>query len=171
MSSPFELQVDFKNECNWIYVLFVEFEICRHIRLHSKHSIYDKIKPSNLHKHSLFSKRYIINYVIVIEIYKWYFKNSFSLYSCINTGYMSDKTQEFCDLSLHSCNNGVSIASPRTWACGLGLLWTWMVHKIFACLAYWRGTISYNYCIYRSKVLQQEYCDSVMICHYHVWCK
>ena len=88
--------------------------------------------------------------------------------SYINTGHMSYRTQRFCDLSFYSCNSGISFASPRTWACGLGLLWTWMVHEIFACLAYWRGTISFNYFIYQSKLLLQEFWNSLMIYHYQV---
>ena len=35
--------------------------------------------PSNLHQNSLFSRRYMISYVIVIENYKWSSRNSFSL--------------------------------------------------------------------------------------------
>ena len=31
MNSPFEFQIDFKNDYNWIYAFFVEFKICRHI--------------------------------------------------------------------------------------------------------------------------------------------
>ena len=37
---------------------FVEFKIQRHTGLHRKHGIYDKKKPSNLHKNSLFSETY-----------------------------------------------------------------------------------------------------------------
>ena len=40
---------------------------------------------------------------------------------------MSDRRQKLCDLSLHSCNNGISVASPGTLACGLILLWAWTV--------------------------------------------
>ena len=34
-------------------------------------------------------------------------ESSFSLYSSISTTFMPDKTQKFCYLSLHSCNNGI----------------------------------------------------------------
>ena len=84
---------------------------------------------------------------------------------------MSDRAQKFCDLSLHSCNNSISFVFPGTWTCGLGLLWEWMVHEIFTCLACWWGTISYDYCIYQSKLLPQQFWNSVMICHYQVLCK
>ena len=52
---------------------------------------------------------------------------------------MSDRTQRLCDLSLYPCNNAISFASPGTRACGLGLLWAWMVHEVFASLAYRGG--------------------------------
>ena len=98
---------------------------------------------------------------------------------------MSDKTQTFCDLSLHycnneisfafpetlsfhSCNNGISFVFPETQACGLWLLWARMVHEIFACLSYWWGTISYDHCIYQSKLLPHQFWNLVMISHYHV---
>ena len=42
MNSTFELQIDFKNDCNWICAVFVELKICRYIRLHKRHGIYYK---------------------------------------------------------------------------------------------------------------------------------
>ena len=75
MNSPFELKTDFKNECNQIDAFFVEFEICRHIWLHGRQG--DKNKASNLYRNSLFSKRYIIINVIVIENYKLCLKTQF----------------------------------------------------------------------------------------------
>ena len=54
---------------------------------------------------------------------------------------------------------------------GLGLLWACVVHEIFACLTYWWGTASYDYCIYESKLLRQKFWNSVMIYHYQGWCK
>ena len=60
MNSPFELQIYFKNCCNWTYTLFIEIKIIRrHIRLHRRHGKHDKKNLNNLHKNSLFSKRYI----------------------------------------------------------------------------------------------------------------
>ena len=53
MKSPFELQSDFKNDCNQIYAFFVKFKICGHIRLHRRRSK----NLNNLDKNSLFSKR------------------------------------------------------------------------------------------------------------------
>ena len=84
---------------------------------------------------------------------------------------MSDRTQTFCDLSLYSCNNVISFVSPGTRPCGLVLLWAWMVHEIFVCLAYWWGTISNDYLIYQSKFFPQKFWNSVMICRYQVSCK
>ena len=52
---------------------------------------------------------------------------------------MSDGTQNFCDMSLHFCNNDILFASPGTWPYGLRLLcllWLWMVYEILACLTY-----------------------------------
>ena len=98
-------------------------------------------------------------------------KNSFWQYSSKNTDPMSDRTQTFCNLSLHLCNNGISFASPRTQACELGLLWARMVHKIFACFAYWWGMTSYDWCIYQSKLLLRQFWNSLMICDYQVSCK
>ena len=70
---------------------------------------------------------------------------------------MSDRTQKFCDLSLHFNKNGTSFASPVAQACGLGLPLAWMAKEIFAYLAYWWGMISYDYCIYQSKLLPQQF--------------
>ena len=70
MNSPFELQIDFKNDCNCIYAFFVEFKIRRHIRLHRRHGIYDKKKPSNIQKVSVFLKKHLISNVIVMKNYK-----------------------------------------------------------------------------------------------------
>ena len=77
MNIPFKLQIDFKNDYNWINAFFVELKICRHIRLHRRHGIYNKKKAWNLHKNSVFLKRYIINNVIVMENYKWCFRKQF----------------------------------------------------------------------------------------------
>ena len=136
MNSPFELQIDFKNNSNWIYILFVEFEIPKHVWLHRRHGKCGKNNPINLHNNNLFSKRYIIDNEIVMENYKYCF-NSFSLSPSINTGNMSDRTQKIWDLSFHSCNNDIRFVSTRTRTCGLGLLWPWMVHETFACMACW----------------------------------
>ena len=84
---------------------------------------------------------------------------------------MSDRTQNCRDLSLHYCNNAIWLASSGTRACKLGLLWAWMVHEIFAWLAYYWETISYDYCIYQYKFLPQLFWYLVMICHYQVLCK
>ena len=55
---------------------FVEFKVQRHTGLHRKHGIYDKKKPSNLHKNSLFSETYIKCNVTKMENYKWYFNET-----------------------------------------------------------------------------------------------
>ena len=73
MNSPFELQIEFKNDCNWTNVFFVEFKIPRHIWLHRRRSK----NRSNLHKNSIISKRYIISKEIVIENYKRCLKRQF----------------------------------------------------------------------------------------------
>ena len=70
MTSPFELQIDFKNDCNWIHAFFAEIKVSRDIRLNRRHGIYDKNKPRNLHSNSLFSTSYIISNVIMMENYK-----------------------------------------------------------------------------------------------------
>ena len=124
----------------------------RQIRLCRRHGTYNKKKRSNLHNISLFSISYIVSNVIVMENYKCCVKNNFFLQSGIRTGHMFDRTQTFCNWSLQSCNNGISYTSTGTGTCGLGLLWAWMFHKIFACLAYWWGTISHNYYIYHCKL-------------------
>ena len=49
MNSPFDLQIDFKNDCNGIYAFFVKFKIRRYIRLQGRHSK----NPNSLHKNSL----------------------------------------------------------------------------------------------------------------------
>ena len=89
---------------------------------------------------------------------------------------MSDKTQKFCDMSLHSCNNGnngISFNSLGTWAGGLGLLWAWIVHEIFGYLAYWWRTIFYDCCIFdiyeikkhsQVKVIHGSTTDSISSC-------
>ena len=84
---------------------------------------------------------------------------------------MSDRTQNIYYLSLHSCNNRISFTCPGALACELGLLWAWMLYEVFACLAYWWGKISWNYCIYQWKLSPQEFWNSVMVCHYHTLCK
>ena len=66
MNSPFDLQIDFKNDCNGIYAFFVKFKIRRYIRLQGRHSK----NPNSLHKNSLFSKSYIISNETVMENYK-----------------------------------------------------------------------------------------------------
>ena len=73
MTSPFELQIDFKNDCNLIYAFFVKFKIRRYIWIHRRHSK----NLNNLHKNSIFSKRYIISNEIVMENYKLCFKKRF----------------------------------------------------------------------------------------------
>ena len=70
MNSPFQLQIDFTNDCNWIYAFTVKLKIRRHIRLHRRYSK----NPNNLHKNSLFSKSYITSNEIVMENYKWCLK-------------------------------------------------------------------------------------------------
>ena len=89
---------------------------------------------------------------------------------------MSDKTQKFCDMSLHSCNNGsngISFNSLGTWAGGLGLLWAWVVHESFGYLAYWWRTIFYDCCIFdiyeikkhsQVKVIHGSTTDSISSC-------
>ena len=67
----FVLEID----CNWTNVFFAEFNICRNNRMHGRQGIYDKKKQGNLYKSSLFLIRYIISNVIVMENYKWCFKN------------------------------------------------------------------------------------------------
>ena len=128
MNGPFELQTDFNNDCNWIYAFFVKFKVCRHIQLHRRHSN----NPNNLHKNSLFSKRYIIRNEIVMENYKWCFKKQFLSFN--KHKYRPQAWQNTKDLSLsfHSCNN-ISSTSTGTHACGLGLLWSWVVHETFTC--------------------------------------
>lgn len=86
MNSPFELKTNFKNNCNRTDAFFVEFEICRHIWLHGRQGVYDKNKPSNLYRNSLFSKRYIIINVIVMENYKL----------CLKTQFLSILIQTLC---------------------------------------------------------------------------
>ena len=77
MNSHFELQINFKNDCNWICALLVEFKIPKHTRLYRRRNIYDKKKPRNIHKNSLYSKRHLISNVIVMDNYKWCFKKQF----------------------------------------------------------------------------------------------
>ena len=129
MNCLFELQIDFKKIWNWIYAFFIKFEIYRHIRLRRR----QRKKLSNLHKNSLFSKRYIIRNEIVMENYKWCFKKQFLFTSNISTGHMPDRTHKIWDLSFHFCNNDISFAFTGTRTCGLGLLWSWMFHEFFAC--------------------------------------
>ena len=73
MNCPFQLQIDFTNDCNWIYAFIVKLEIRRHIGLHRINSK----NPNNLHKNGLFFKRYITSNDIVMENYKWLFKKQF----------------------------------------------------------------------------------------------
>lgn len=84
---------------------------------------------------------------------------------------MSDRTQIFCYLSLHSCSNSISFTSAWTRASGLGPLKAWMVHEIFACLVYLWGTITYNYYIFESKLSPNNFRNSLMTCRYQVSCK
>ena len=66
------------------------------------------------------------------ENYKRYFRK-YSLYSSISVDHMSDKTHKFCDLSLHSCNNGISFASSGNRPCGLGVSrYWWFMRFLFA---------------------------------------
>ena len=74
-------------------------------------------------------------------------------------------------LSFHSCSNGISFSFYETQACGLWLLWVWIVHEIFACLSFWWGTVSCDIYVYEWKLLPQQFWNSVMIYHYHVLCK
>ena len=46
MKSPFELPIDFKNDCNCVYAFFIKFKIRGHIRLLRRHSK----NPKNLRK-------------------------------------------------------------------------------------------------------------------------
>ena len=39
MKSPFQLQIDFANDCNWIYAFTVKLKIRKHIRLNTRNSI------------------------------------------------------------------------------------------------------------------------------------
>ena len=55
MNSTFEQEIGFKNDCNWIILFLIKIRLL--IRLHRRHSK----NPNNLHKNSLFSKRYIIS--------------------------------------------------------------------------------------------------------------
>ena len=70
MNNVFELQIDYQNDCNLIYTAFIQFKMCKHVRLNGRQGNYDKNKPSNLQKNSLFSKRYIKSNVIALESYK-----------------------------------------------------------------------------------------------------
>ena len=83
---------------------------------------------------------------------------------------MSDRTQMFCDLSIHSCNNGIfwnsgiwvgtSLRMDGSWDfCLLGLL----VGNNLWRLLYLP--------IHQWKLLLQQVWNSVMICYYHVLCK
>ena len=123
MNRSFELQINFQNDWNWIYAFFLEFKICRHIQQYRRHGIYDKKKPGNLQKISLFSKRYIISNVIGIENYIW----CFLFLAKQSTGHMSDRTQKCSDLSLRSCNNGISFICPGTRGWGFLLFWAWIL--------------------------------------------
>ena len=76
MNCPFQLQIDFTNDCNWIYAFIVKLEIRRHIGLHRINSK----NPNNLHKNGLFFKRYITSNDIVMENYKWLFKKQFMFF-------------------------------------------------------------------------------------------
>ena len=89
-------------------------------------------------------------------------RNGFFLYSSISTGHISDRTRNFCALSLYSCNNNISFAFPGTQTCGLGVLWEWVVYDIFTCLVYWWGTIFYDYYLYQSKLLPQQIWNSAI---------
>ena len=53
MNSPFQLQIDFTNDYNWIFAFIVKLKIRSHIRLHRRNSK----NPNNLHKNSLFSNK------------------------------------------------------------------------------------------------------------------
>ena len=90
MNSIFELEIDFKNDCNYIYAFFVKFEICKHIRQYRGYSK----NPNNLHKDSLFSKRYIIRTETVMENYNLCFKNNFCLSSSISTDPIPERAQK-----------------------------------------------------------------------------
>ena len=136
MNSAFELQIDFKNDWNWIYAFFIEFRISRHIRLHRRHCIYDNKKPSNLHKNSLFSKRHIISNVIAIENYKWCLKKQF-----LSLSLVKHKLQVTC---LKGHKNFVILYFILAIIASYLLLswrlpWVWMIHEIFTCLPYWWG--------------------------------
>ena len=64
----------------WLHLnlrILCRIKIRRYIRLYRRHSFYDKKKPSNLHKNSLFLRRCLISNLIVMENYKWWFKKQF----------------------------------------------------------------------------------------------
>ena len=78
MNSPFELQRDYKNDCIWTYVFLVELKLHKSILHYVEDRIFNKKRnQGNLHKNKVFSKRYFISYVTVMENYKWYFQNQF----------------------------------------------------------------------------------------------
>ena len=85
-------------------------------------------KPSNLQKKSLFSKRYMIINVIVVENWKRCFKKQF-LY-LVRHKYRSHISKKICHSSLHFCNVDFSFIFPVAWACRLRFLWAWMVRDI-----------------------------------------
>ena len=122
--------------------------MCRHVRLHRRHGIYDEIIMMEN-----------CTYRLMLQI------QTLSLYSSISTAHMSDRTQTFCDL-----NNGISFTPPGTPTCRLERLWTWKVRLIFSCLAYSWETSSYDFCISQSNLLQKEFRNSLMIWYCHVSC-
>ena len=126
----FNYKLLFPNVCNWIFAFIIKPKIRRHIRIHRRNSK----NPSNRHKNSPFSKRYITSNEIVLKKYRWRFKHQFLFLSSISTGHMPDRTSKIWDLSFHSGNNDILFASTGTRACRLGLLWSWMVCETFDCL-------------------------------------
>ena len=122
--SPFQLQIDFTNDCNWIYAFIVKLKIRNHIRLHRRNSK----NLNNLHKNSLKGIRYIKLQMALQKIIS-VFRRAYLQATCL-TGH-----KMIWDWSFHSGNNEILFASPGTRSCGLGLLWLWMVRETFTCSA------------------------------------
>ena len=167
MNSPFQLQIHFTNDCNWIYAFIVKFKIRRHIWLQRRNSK----NPNNLQKNSLCSKRYITSNKIVMKTTNDASKNNFCLASSISTGLMPDRAQTIWDLSFHSGNNYILFTSTGTRACmrvGTSLFMDrlWDFHLLGLVVK-----IYYDYFIYQSKLLLQQFWNLVTICHHHVSCK
>ena len=167
INSPFELQIDFKNDCNGIYSFFAKFKICRHIRLCGRHSK----NLNNLHKNNVFSKRYIIRNKIVMENYKWCFKKQFL--SLVKHKYRPHAWQ---DTRFEIWAFNLAIMTSRSLLLELGHGdWDFSSHGLFMSLSLaqpsngeWSITIiastNQSFC-YNNFEIQ------LMLCHHQVSCK